>query len=1078
MFRLLSAEESGVQHRNFLKPENVRKYLYNGAGLAVGDYDADGLPDLYLVSQDGPNRLYRNLGDLRFEDVTETAGVDGGEAWGSGATFADIDGDGDLDLFAANMGTRDLFYMNQGDGTFEERGSALGVNKKRATTTGAFADYDRDGDLDLYVLTYRLHAMAEEAPNAKLRMVDGKPTVHPDFVEHYTVIEGRMNEAGQADHLYRNSGDGRFTEVSRSAGISGYNLGLSASWWDWNNDLWPDLYVANDYKGPDRMYLNQGDGNFRDVAAERLPDTPWFSMGSDQGDINNDGWVDLMGVDMSNTTYYMRRTTMGVVEKTTWFTETVEPRQVMRNTLHLNTGTDRFFEIANMAGVESTNWSWAIRIEDLDNDGWNDVFVANGNEKNVNDADLEERTLALNAAGDRQGAIAVLSDMDRMDDPNMVFRNRGDLSFEEVGAAWGLALDSVTHGAVLVDFDRDGDLDAATLNMNDPVAVYRNQSTAGHRLLVRLKGTVSNSWGVGSLVQVQTDQNLHTRQLSLSRGYMSGAEPIVHVGLGEAERIDWIEVRWPSGAVQRHDNPPMDHFLTLTEPSGVFKKDPPRSAPAPHFAPREPGDLGLAASHKENEHDDFALQPLLPYRTSRLGPWLSAGDANGDGKTDVYLGGAAGQPGTLLLATEGGGYTEQPGPWRSDGSLEDMGSVWFDADGDGDSDLYVVSGGAEAPTGDRGYRDRLYLNGGSEGFKLTTEALPELSDSGGPVTAADLDGDGDMDLFIGGRQVPGRYPETPNSRLLLNDGGAFTDVTDRLAPGLRRVGMVTSALWSDADGDGDPDLLVAREYGSIALFRNTGGRLQDASRGAGLAEHSGWWYALAATDLNGDGATDFVAGNLGLNTPYGPGGDRPLTLFGEDLDQDGRPEVVEAVTWDGALYPYQNRRRLTESFPELNDRFETFDAFARASLFELFPSLRRARPLEATRLESVVLLNRGDGSFDLLDLPRLAQTAPVNAIAAGDLDGDGAIDLVLGQNNSTPRPETGRMAGSMSLVLRGDGAGAFEPIWPRASGVIIRGDARSVVLTDIDGDADLDLLVATNDGPLRVFENRWGPKGR
>lgn len=1090
-FTRLSAADTGVTFTNRLKPSNVMPYVYNGAGLAVADYDGNGLADLYLVSQDGSDRLFRQTSAWQFEDVTEAAGILPDESWGTGATFADFDGDGDLDLYVCNLEAPNRLYRNDGEGRFIEVAGPLGVADIGATTMAAFADFDRDGDLDLYLVKNRvLHSnlpaeiLAELELPAGIRKslrqlapampaldpargISGIPPALRGFV---TVVAGKLVMAGQRDRLLRNESGHSFTDVTESAGILDQGMGLSATWWDYDDDGWPDLYVANDLQTPDRLYHNQGDGSLRDVAQEALPHTAFFGMGSDAADIDNDGRLDLLVADMSSRTHFMSKMLMGDMDKQRWFLEKTKPPQYMRNALYLNTGTERFMEVAQLAGLAKSDWTWSVRLDDFDNDGRVDLFATNGIPRFDMNPDIEREKSRLWRSGRQTEALDLIRKIPGVAEKNLAFKNLGDLKFEEVGAAWGLDDQGISHGAVAADLDRDGDLDLIVNNLNAPVGIYRNDSEDGHAILVRLIGTDSNRFGVDARLLARTRTGLHKRQLTLSRGYMSGQDPLVHIGLGEEDEVERLIIDWPSGRRQILSDLAADRLYTVTEAG----ESPPKALPpTPFFVP----DDRLPFRHVETPFDDFVRQPLLPHRHSQLGPGLAWGDADGDGDEDLFIGGAAGQAGKLLRNDGEAGYAELEGPWSDDAAHEDMGLLWFEANGDGKQDLYVVSGGVEP--GDEILRDRLYLGSGGGRFERAPAGiLPELRDSGSCVVAADFDRDGDLDLFLGGRILPGRYPQTPRSHLLRNEGGRFVEVTQELAKGLDVVGLVTSALWSDVDDDGWIDLLVTLDWGTVKLFGNARGKLEDRTEAAGLAGASGWWNAIAGADLDGDGDIDYVLGNFGRNTKYRVSADHPARIYCKDYDGDGRFDIVEAEDGAEGQLPVRGRSCSSSAMPFLADKFPTFASFARADLEEIYggEALSDALRRSVNQLDHQILVNQGGGHFIAQSLPRLSQVAPVFGLAVIDHDGDGAFDLHLAQNFFSPEPETGRMGGGTSLLLRNTGRGEFVSEGPAHSGLLVAGDAKGSAVADIDGDGRPDLVVATNDGPLHAFRNQT--KGR
>jgi hypothetical protein len=1060
-------------------PEKYAPKLDNsvaGGGVAIGDYDGDSAPDIYLTRPFGGGRLFRNLGSLRFEDVTMAAGVDD-EKWATGATFADIDNDGDLDLYVCGYDCANRLYVNQGNGTFVEQARAAGLDFHGASLMMSFADYDRDGDLDGYLLTNRL---TPDTPylDFDAELVRGlwvAPAEKREFVDVITKKDGSplAIQAGQFDHLYENKGDGTFKDISRKAGIRGTDFGLSATWWDYNGDGWPDLYVANDFFGPDYLYRNNADPDrtaFENVVSKALPHTPWFSMGSDSADINNDGLPDLMASDMASTSHFKQKLMMGDMETSGWFLTFPTPRQYMRNAVYLNTGTDRFMEAAYLTGLANTDWTWALKFGDYDNDGRVDLFVSNGMTRYWFNSDLRNKR----SGSFEEDFEAIWRDQPPQAEPNLAFRNLGDLAFENVGPAWGLDDVGVSFGAAAGDLDGDGDLDLIVNNFEGPAVVYRNRAQDGHRVTLRLHGKESNRWGIGATVRIEHDETQQVRYLTLSRGFMSSDEPVVHFGLGESEMVERMTIAWPSGRTQTFTDLQTDRFYEIREPAESSQDEiAADEVPKGPLFERFEG-IGRMR-HKEAPFDDFRRQRLLPNRLSRLGPGMACADVDGDGDEDLFLGGAAKQAGSIYF-NDGKG-TFEPGPkepFSKDAACEDMGILFLDVDSDGDSDLYIVSGGVEAGQDDERLLDRLYLNDGSGGFsKSPPDALPSLSESGGVATCADFDRDGDLDLFVGTRVVPGKYPLPASGRLFRNIGGRFEDVTSEAASGLENTGLITSALWSDVNADGWLDLLVTHEWGPTKLFMNEQGALVDHTDKANLGEITGWFNGISGRDVDGDGDIDYVVTNFGLNTKYHASADHPATLFYGDFMGRGYSCVVEATFEDETLYPVRGRSCSIDAMPSLIKQFPTFEKFAGAELGGIYSpdKLSDAYTVKANTLSSILLLNDGQGRFEKRDLPRLAQISPAFGVVLAEFDGKAGPDLLLAQNFFGPQPETGRMDGGVGLLLTGAEHG-FEPVWPNRSGIVVPGDATSLVTTDLNGDRRLDFVMGINNESAVAFANR------
>ena len=1106
LFEALAAEESGIDFVHgwdlAVLGDHEHERLMIWSGVCIGDYDRDGLPDVFLTRPEGGSALFRNLGGFRFEDVSEKAGIDRDDTWTTGASFADIDNDGDLDLYVCAFEDNNLLYENQGDGTFVEKAESYGLDHNGSSVMGAFSDYDRDGDLDLYLLANFSSSRVQSNTAEVIRRLSGPDAakalnddpfvkddegfvidVKPELKSTMHIVKAGeelvLFQNAEADILFRNNGDGTFSDVTEASGIHDVDFGLGVAWWDYNDDNWPDLYVSNDFYGWDRLYRNNKDGTFTDVHGDTLPHAPWFSMGSDQGDLNNDGRIDFMASDMSGTTHFKQKVSMGDMEEEKWFLMAADPRQYMRNAVYLNTGVGRFMEIGQLAGVANTDWSWAVKLADFDNDGWVDIFVSNGMTRDWGNSDLVAEVEKRGGPSTPESKLFMLGQPKKAD-ANVAFKNRGNLKFENVSKAWGLDRKSVSFGAALGDLDTDGDLDLIVINFEEQVSVYRNRSKQGHRVLFRLAGRQSNRDGIGATVRIETKDGPQVRQLTLSRGFMSADDPVAQFGLGEQSEIERVEIRWPSGHVQSFENLAADRFYTITEPEGIASDATPRVAKEPLFRPSQEAP---AIEHRETPYDDFERQRLLPRKLSQLGPGMAWGDIDGDGDEDLFFGGASGQPGAIYLNESGrleaqAGKPGQRNPFAADLGREDMSPLFFDADSDDDLDLYVVSGGVECGPNAEVLRDRLYFNDGFGRFvKAPPQHLPNVRDSGSVAVAADFDRDGDLDLFVGSRSVPGKYPLPPASRLLVNHEGTFTDQTVRLAPALRRTGLVTSALWSDVDQDGWLDLLVTHDWGPVKVFGNREGTLTDRTQEAGLKNFSGWWNGIAGRDIDGDGDIDYVATNFGLNTPYRASTDQPAQLYyGDVRPAPGETQqvcIIEVMVEQNTNYPFRGFSCSSGAKPHLEDEFTQFKDFASASLFEVYDEkrLEAARLFTATMLESAVFINDGKGHFDVQPLPRLAQVSPGFGVVLTEVNGDSHTDLYIAQNFFGPQPEVGNHNGGLSLLLTGAGDGSFTPIWPEESGLIVPGDATALTTTDLDGDNWPDFVIANNNGLLQVFEH-------
>ena len=1093
LFEKVPASESGIDFvHTWTVPErwqDINSYAAM-SGVALGDYDGDGLLDVFIGAQTDGGQLYRNLGNFKFENVTESSGlaqlIKG--RWTTGVSFVDVDNDGRLDLFRAGHKNENGLYLNQGEGKFSDFSRESGLNFNGATAMGAFADFDRDGDLDCYLLTNKLPA--PDGLSADAKVINGKIILPDEALEYKNIVytksgDYKIIDSGQRDYLLENDGTGRFTDVTKEKGLFGYTApGLSAVWWDSDNDMWPDLYVANDFYLYDQFWKNEKGERFKDKHGETFPHQPWFSMGSDFGDFNGDGLMDYITTDMSPSSHFRSKLTMGDMSTDGWFLEEADPPQMMRNAVYINGGNGRFMEMAHQMGVSSTDWTWAVRTADLDLDGNLDLFFSTGMTKDFENSDLNaelEELLADIPKSEhkliRDTGYEFWKDKPAQKDANFAFRGDGQLNFEDVSEDWGLDEESVSSGVAIGDLDNDGDLDLLVLNFEEAPFVYKNV-TSNKGVSVRLQGEKSNKSGVGaSLTLEREDGSKDHRYVSLSRGFFSssGAEEVFSTAGG----VKSLNVIWPSGRQQKVKNFPQSGTITVNEADALpssrsAEKSPTLFVQSKKFEPLR---------HKENlEFDEYQDQPLLPQAASRYGPGLALGDLNGDGQEDLVLAGAAGTKDLLLIPTGENLSTipEAQTVLTQTEASETLGALMVDVDGDNDLDLYLASGGTEVSEGDASLRDRLFINDGKGRLTLASdEALPDLRISSGPVVAADYDKDGDLDLFVGGRTAPGAYPTAPRSVLLRNDssqdGVRFTDVTEELAPALLEAGMVSGAIWSDVDRDGWIDLLLACEWGPVRLMKNlNGGDFEERTEAAGLAERTGWFTSLSSGDFDHDGDIDFVVGNYGRNTKYHPTPESPALIYYGDFDESGKGQIVEAKKKGDSLLPVRGKSCSQNAMPFIRKKFPTYKTFAQQKLSNIYEDkkLQEAERFSANSLDSGVLINDGTGEFVFQALPAIAQVAPVLGTAVVDFDGDRHLDIVLGQNFYHPQRETGRYDGGQGLILKGDGKGGFEPLWPSESGFSAPGDSRALTVTDLNGDLRPDILLTENNGPTRSWTNQ------
>ena len=1078
LFDLLSPRATGVTFANEL-PEasfNILSYAdyYNGGGVAVGDINNDGLPDLYFTSNLQKNRLYLNKGNYTFEDVTDRAGVAGIGGWTTGATMADVNGDGYADIYVSAVNYLDqhghnVLYINNRDGTFTDRTKEYGLDFSGYSTQAVFFDYDGDGDLDMYLLNQSVHTA----------MTIGRGPFR----------ENRDPKAG--DRLYRNDG-GHFTDVSAQARIYGggeaSGLGVVVS--DVNLDGCPDIYVANDFQEDDFLYINNCDGTFSERLTTSTGHTSRYSMGVDAADFNNDGLPDVMVADMLPDREDVLKESdqadpLNIYEMK--IHAGYHP-QYSRNTLQLNRGMGKFSEIGYLAGVYATDWSWAPLFADLDNDGRKDILVTDGIYRRPNDLDYisyvgNQAVQASLAQGGAEATRAVLEKMPHVPIPKHAFHNNGDLTFTDMARAWGLGEEGFSNGAAYVDLNNSGALDLVVNNFNAPASIYRNRSREiNHNsyLTIALEGTGANTAGIGAKVTVVAGGVHQLLEQSPTRGFQSSVDQRLHFGLGNATRVDSLTVVWPDRRFQVLTNVRPNQLLTLSQAKAAGRYDyRPSSAAQPVFEDVT-SRLAIPYRHVENSFYDSDREPLMTHLLSTEGPALAVADVNGDGLDDMYAGGAKWQPGKLLLQQRDGSFrVASERVFAADSLSEDVDAAFFDANGDGRPDLYVVSAGNEFGGKNDALRDRLYINDGNGNFHRAMDALPELYDNGSCVVPGDFDGDGDIDLFVGSRVVPQQYGLTPKSHLLQNDGtGHFTEVTLGKSDALQNAGMVSSAAWVDYDGDGHLDLIVVGEWMPVRVFHQENGRFVDRTTQSGLAGSEGWWNTVSVADLNGDGRPDLVLGNLGLNSYIHASAKEPAQLYVDDFANDGTLEQFLTFYKNGVSYPIAGRDEILHLLPALRSRFPTDASFGASRIEDIIPaaSLARATVRQARDFASSVALNKGNGTFALQPLPIEAQFAPVRAALARDFDGDGKVDLLLGGNFFAVTPNVGRYDASYGLLLHGTGDGRFTAVDMAASGVLLEGQVRHFGELRTVAGGPL-IVAARNDTTMQVLRVSGAERG-
>jgi len=1090
-FHLLSARETGVFFTNQLSDENASKnqILLNGSGVAIGDVDGDGLPDIYLCGLDGPNALFRNLGGWRFEDITASAGVACPEDFSTGAALVDIDGDGDNDLLVNAVGTGTRLFLNNGHGRFEEKKDS-GLLRRFGATSLALADVDGDQDLDLYVANYRTTTI--RSTGFALLNVRGRKVIRPqDQNDLEITAEGKVLEHGEPDAFYLNSGGGVFQRVSWLEGAftdeegqpikaTPRDWGLTAMFRDINRDGNPDLYVCNDFHSPDRIWLGDGHGHFRAIPRLALRNTSTFSMGVDFADIDRDGRDDIFVSDMLDARREKRMAQFSAMEPTASFLGVFDDRpQYGRNTLHWNRGDGTYAEIAHFAGIEASAWSWAVAFLDVDLDGYEDLLMTTGHLFDTQDLDAADRIQALGPMP-RERIPTKLLMFPRLTMPKAAFRNEGGLHFRPAGPEWGFADQGVCHGMALGDLDGDGDLDVVVNNLGKEAGLYRNDCSKP-RIAVRLRGRGANTHGIGARLSLTEDRFVQSQEMIAGGRYLSSDEPLRVFAVQPGSKIRRLEVVWRSGAKTLVSNVAPNVLLEISEPNPPPESE---SKPAPAQEPPLFEDVTgrLGHRHVETVYDDFARQPLLPNRLSQLGPALAWQDFDGDGWEDLAVGTGRGGTLAILRNNRQGGFVAVPARSMEQPETRDLGGI---------VGLRLGATYAQGLIVRQSYEDNPGASNGASllawdaGTGATEALLREAADSFGPLAVADIDADGDLDVFVGGRSVPGRYPSAASSILLRREQESWSP--DKPQSRLfEKVGLVSGAVFSDLDQDGYPELILACEWGPLRIYRNQKGVLvgQDPPvRGlAGvkqLSELTGWWTSVASCDLDEDGRPDLIAGNWGANSKYRASAQAPRRLYYGDFNQDGVWDMLEAG-WDEGLkkeVPERDLRALRTALPSVAAAFATYGSYATASVAQVLgQALPRAQAVQAIELLSIVLMNRGD-HFEVRALPEPAQWAPVFGIVAADWDGDGHADLFLSQNFFAVQPTTSRNDAGVGLVLLGDGQGGLVAQLPWQSGIAVFGEQRGAAAADFDHDGRMDLAVSQNGAATRLFRNQKSPPG-
>ena len=1042
-FSLLSSSDTGVDFNNQLYEDNdmnyfTYPYIYMGGGVSVGDINNDDLDDIFFTGNMVENKLYLNKGNLQFEDITLSSSISGDNRWYTGSTMIDINNDGYLDIYVSVAGLdgnkKNQLFINNKNNTFTEKAEEYGIADIGNSVQATFFDYDKDGDLDLYVANY--------------------PMTPFDAPHSYYYYKMQNQDDFETDNLYRNDGS-TFKIVTEEAGLRTYGLSLSATVGDLNNDSYPDIYISNDFSSPDFMYMNNKDGTFSEVVKESTNHTSFYGMGVDIADINNDNLLDYIQVDMDAKDNRRSKANMASMNPDL-FWSTVDygfHYQYMHNTLQLNRSINEnkpfFSNISRLSGISSTDWSWGPLLADLDNDGWKDLFISNGTRREINNKDFFNE-LKLRPMS-RDSFLYYTKKIPSEPIANFTFRNNSDLTFTDVSEDWGLNQANFSNGSTYADLDNDGDLELIVNNIDQEAQIYRNNSVNNY-LKVRLIGSDLNPNGIGSRIYVETANNSQMQELTLSRGFQSSVSTYLNFGLGDESEVKSVKVIWPNGNYQVIENVNANTTLKLDINNSQIKNSDQSESPTNLYFENK---KIVEHKHIENEYNDYDKEVLLPHENSKLGPGIVTGDINSDGLEDFIVGGAINQPTSFYFQNSSGSFIKKSYPFsESHSKYEDMDMILEDFDKDGDPDLYIVSGGNEFEPNSPDLKDRVYINDGRGNFKYSPNSLPNNYSSGLRVSGEDFDKDGDIDLFVGGRVVPGSYPMPADSFLLINESNKneirFVNADSAIFP-FKDIGLVTSSVWLDYNNDNWKDLVVVGEWTPIKFFKNQNGKFSEDKSMIDEDSTRGWWYDIIAEDFDKDGDIDLVLGNLGNNYKYQTNGEETFDIFYNDFDQNNSGDIVLSYFNDGEQFPLRGRQCSSDQIPAIKTKFKDYDAFSIATLEDVYTKTDLDNSLHyyAKTFSSIYLENIGN-SFIINELPVLAQLSAVNKILKKDIDGDGFLDIIVSGNMFNSEVETPRNDASVGVLLKFDPSSGFNAVTTIESGLFLNGDIKDMEFINID----------------------------